>query len=212
MRQTWRGPLQWIVVDDCDPPTALQVLRGTDLHVVVVRPSPYWQPGQNTLARNLLAAIPEVAHDRVAFIEDDDWYSADYLMVMWQLLEGSVLAGEAPARYYHHPSRQYRVLPNRHHASLCQTGLHSSLLPRLREICLRPSASFIDVRLWEETRLGSVLLGTAHCVGIKGLPGRPGIGIGHRPEGGDWGPDPGMAILRTWVGEADAEAYRLGFS
>jgi len=41
-------------------------------------------------------------------------------------------------------------------------------------------------------------------VGIKGVPGRTGIGVGHRADFGQ--PDPGGNTLRAWIGER-ASAY-----
>src|ERR1035441_2250038 len=71
-RQTWKGPIQWIVVDDGDDPLEIKFPGVLLTHIF---PEPEWKPGQNTLARNLLAAIPEVFYDNVLFIEDDDWQS-----------------------------------------------------------------------------------------------------------------------------------------
>jgi hypothetical protein len=42
-------------------------------------------------------------------------------------------------------------------------------------------------------------------VGIKGLPGRAGLGVGHRPGTG-WTPDPDFVRLRSWIGD-DVDSY-----
>lgn len=54
-------------------------------------------------------------------------------------------------------------------------------------------------------KLREVIRPGGWVVGIKGLPGRGGIGMGHRDNfrGTD---DPCGALLREWIGE-DAEAY-----
>lgn len=59
--------------------------------------------------------------------------------------------------------------------------------------------------LWRTFQGPRSLLDSANVVGIKGLPGRPGIGVGHRPDFGD--PDPDGRILAEWLGPALADAY-----
>lgn len=196
-RQTWRGEIQWIVVDD--GPENTEVTMGQ----TVVRPQPRWRPGEITLARNLLAAIPLVRGEKALFIEDDDWYAPGYIERMSVALDAAPLAGEAPARYYNVATRQYKNCGNTGHASLCQTGLRAELLPSLQRICRR-GGKFIDLALWREHR-EKYLFHAPYSVGIKGLPGRAGIGIGHRPKPG-WAHDPGLAVLRSWIG-GDAAAY-----
>jgi hypothetical protein len=207
MRQTWRGPLQWIVVDDVEPRTVLPDF-GLDVDVRVLHPEPSWGYGQNTLARNILAAIPEVKYSCVLFIEDDDWYAPGYLEFMHALLQKNVIVGEAPAHYYHVPSRRGLVLPNKQHASLCQTGIRSSLLYHLLNVCRATQRPFIDVRLWENMPLSGLRADSSlFCVGMKGLPGRAGIGIGHRPENNSlWRADSEGLMLACWVG-FDAKEY-----
>jgi hypothetical protein len=204
----YEGAVQWIVVDDGG--SGFDLTRLSDL-ITPVYPKPVWQLGRNTLARNLLAAVPEVRHEKIVFIEDDDWYSADYVATMAAELEhGVTIAGNRDAPYYHLPSRRYRIMHNRQHASLCQTAMRAELLPALETAC-RDSSEFIDVRLWLRggNRTLRVSLPTGRCVGMKGLPGRPGIGIGHRPDirPGDWTADPDLKILRHWIGEEDVKLY-----
>src|ERR1017187_2413419 len=72
-RQSYTGPLQWIVVDDGVTATEAPSLLREGWLVTYLRPES--QPGQNTLARNLLMALPEVLYEKVLVFEDDDWYS-----------------------------------------------------------------------------------------------------------------------------------------
>ncbi len=169
-------------------------------------PTPLWYSGQNTLARNICVAIPEVVYDKVLFVEDDDWYSSSYVSEMANCLGFTDIVGETRAHYYHIPTKRYRILDNLSHASLCQTGIRSSLLPLVQQICNERKNSFIDVRLWENFRGSRSLRRTVNCIGIKGLPGRAGIGIGHRPLlGGGWSTDIDNSVLKSWIGED----YRL---
>jgi len=201
-------PVQCIVVDDTYEGTSMKSrIRINEIQCDLLFPSHKWKPGMNTLALNLLAAIPLVEHNCVLFIEDDDWYSPDYVIVMYEALQSGEIVGEIPSRYYHIPSRRYRSMENKFHASLCQTGIRSTILPQLKTIC-EASAKFIDVRLWHVLTTNNYfkhLLKTQNCVGMKGLPGRPGIGIGHSPDK-DWQSDPDVTVLKSWIGE-DIELY-----
>ena len=208
-RQRYAGAIQWLVVDDGEPRVAGE-LECARLDVTRVFPEPKWSPGQNTLARNLMAAIPKIKHDKVIFCEDDDWVHDGYCDAMSRALDSADIAGEVPARYYHVPCRRYRVLANGAHASLCQTGIRSSLLPLLWRICSDDRAEFIDVRLWREAKGKKNLFFGEHVLGIKGLPGRPGIGIGHRPQGLGQLADPDFEVLRGFVGVNDSTAYEKG--
>lgn len=70
----------------------------------------------------------------------------------------------------------------------------------------------MDVAFWGEKRkvvsrvLPSPLTGVQH-VGLKGMPGEPGLGMGHRVDYGtlDF---PQMDVLRQWIGKEDWNVYR----
>lgn len=200
-------PVQWIVIDDVDVPEYRSTLQLADVELTLLSAYHRWGPGQNTLALNLLACIPEVKYDSVLFIEDDDWYSPEYASVMYSALQSHELVGEVPSRYYHVPSKKYRLMENKHHASLCQTGMRSSALPFLKKLC-EESSNFIDIRLWRSEAFRKHTLNTEYCVGMKGLPGRPGIGIGHKPAATDinWRNDFSLTMLSYWIGK-DTELY-----
>lgn len=202
--QTYAGAVRWIIVDDGEQPQPVTFRRaGWDL--TVIRPQPYWVPGQNTQARNLLAGLACVDDaDRVAIIEDDDHYAPAWLQTIDTLLSRAELVGESHARYYNVAQRRARQLHNATHASLCATALRGRAIAALRSECARPG-TFIDLNLWRRFS-GSKLLVKSHLVhGIKGLPGRGGIGMGHKPSF-NGAPDPQGEMLRQWVG-ADAELY-----
>jgi hypothetical protein len=171
--------------------------------------TPYWKPGQNTQCANLLSALDRVRGDRVLVIEDDDWYAPDYLETMDRWLDQADLAGEARAKYYNVFYRNYFVNANLHHASLCQTAFHASLIPTVMEIC-RQAIKWPDLTLWNRVRGRKFLTqpsGQTLCVGIKGLPGRTGIGMGHSTRAATaFSADPDLKILHQWIGE-DAETY-----
>jgi len=207
-RQTYPGLIQWIVVNDVDGKD-WQPPQRPGMTVTRIFPEPKWGYGQNTLARNLLAAISCVQFDKVFFLEDDDRFADTYIETLVKQLDHFPIAGEAPARYYHVPSKRYRQLSNNRHASLCQTAIRKSWLPVLTDICNSQSSEFIDVRLWRKAYEPGALIDLRMSVGIKGLPGRPGIGIGHRPEimADAWKPDPELTVLREWIGD-DVRMYQ----
>ena len=215
-RQSYRGPMHWLVVDDCGPPTAdLQYAEG--ISTTIVRPEPRWKTGQNTQRRNLTWALNRASmdddHDKILFVEDDDYIAPDYVEFMARMLgNGTLLAGEQTSNYYHLPTRKYRTIHNNNYASLGQTIIHRSLAQSLIDVCGRGGP--IDQRFWRlHLRDNHGLLfsvkrsvgGSSMVIGMKGLPGRPGIGIGHcsdfyRDE------DHSGEMLRRWIGD-DAQWY-----
>lgn len=201
--QDYTGPVRWVIVDDGDPYQPVTFSRdGWQLDVT--HPGPLWSPGQNTQARNLLHGLSRIPADAwVVIVEDDDWYSPDWLTHVSGELKKAELVGEMRARYYSVSLQRGRQLKNTGHASLCATAMRGSALEAFREAC-RNSTKFIDLELWK--RHSSKHLFDGHrVVGIKGLPGRDGIGMGHRDDfiGTK---DPDGSMLREWVG-ADAEMY-----
>jgi hypothetical protein len=205
-------PVQWIVVDDGEK-TSIDIVGDVELKDITlsfIRPNHRWQHNANTLALNILEALPHIFYGYVAFIEDDDFYSQHYLTHLMNSFEqGYLIIGETPSRYYHVPTKQYRVLENQYHASLCQTAISSKLLTCLEAVLTASNGKFIDVTLWNEAvklkRYG--FYSNELVVGMKGLPGRPGIGIGHRPEqGSGWRSDIDQSVLKQWLGP-DAVYY-----
>lgn len=202
-RQTYAGTVQWIVVDDGDTPATLT--RG-QTHV---RRAGASAPGPISFCQNLLAAIPLVQGAAVAIIEHDDYYAPNHLdRLVAQLSRGALIAGDDEQVYYHVHQRCWRRFQNIG-ASLCQTGFQASLLPlfeRIVQITLRRQRIGVDYAFWQAVPDAvKSLERTATVVGIKGLPGRPGLGIGHRPNG-HWTHDPDGRMLRQWIG-ADADRY-----
>lgn len=203
MTQTFGGPVRWVIVDDGEVPQPITFERdGWTLDVI--RPRPYWRAGQNTQSRNLLAGLVAIgADERVVIIEDDDHYKPDWLAVVARELDHGELVGEFLARYYNIATGIGRQLSNNRHASLCSTAVRGRALAALREACeLRPK--FIDLELWRSFRPHR-LFGGHRVTGIKGLPGRDGIGMGHKANFSGTQDSHG-ALLRQWIG-VDAEHY-----
>lgn len=203
--QDYAGPVRWVIVDDGEDAQPVTFQRaGWELEVV--RPVPFWRPGRNTQARNLAAGLARIgADERVVVIEDDDHYAPGWLSAVNRWLESHDLVGEGMARYYNVPHRKARQLNNRGHASLCSTAVKGEAIAAFRRV-VETRADFIDMVLWRSFR-GSkaVHVGTHYVTGTKGLPGRGGIGMGHKANFTGT-PDPDGQILRDWIGD-DAGLY-----
>lgn len=208
LRQIYKGPVQWIVVDDVLPASAFydaivpQLPRNWRLKLL--RPNKVWEPGQNTQCRNMLLALDYVEpKDTVVIAEDDDWYAPTYLDTVEGWLRNANLVGEGQARYYNVPCMKYRQLINMEHASLCSTALKGAAINTLRSICARDE-QWIDIALWNEYKNGVVHANEGLVVGLKGLPGRSGLGMGHKLLDGVRDPD--GSVLHQWIGE-DCRRY-----
>lgn len=194
-RQTLED-VTWVIVDDGREPQNLTIDR-PDWEIIVLRPKPYWQPGQNTQARNILVSKDFVG-DRLAIVEDDDWYAPDWLETLDSALNDADLVGEINAKYYNVKTKTARKLPNKNHASLCATGMKGQGINSLWAAALMNS-QFIDIDLWN-CEVSKKFLDTSKVIGIKGLPGRPGIGMGHKYDFHGQKDKTGE-ILKSWIGD-----------
>ena len=199
-RQTFAGEIQWLVADDCVEPTPCTMGQ------TVIRPKPFWQSGQNTQFRNMLALLPLVKFDRILHIEDDDFYAPGYIETITIELDQAPLVGEIPTRYYNVRARKWHPFGNDKHASLCQTAMRPEVIPALKSIC--EQKQWIDMALWRAFPNQRMYHGEQN-VGIKGLPGRPGQVAAHKSHSTlrRMVHDPQLGTLRSWIGD-DAEAYR----
>lgn len=204
--QTYTGPAHWLLVDDCDPATRTPQVRA-GIEVEIIRPDWRWQRGMNTQSQSLaagLARIPEGA--TVIVLEDDDLYLPPHIENMLAALETADLVGEQTSLYYNVVTQRCRPMPGKYHASLAATACKGDATELLRQVCERGSRR-IDMDVWREYEGAKRLLSTTNVVGIKGLPGRAGIGVGHRNGFGT--PDPGGQQLIDWVGPELAANYDI---
>ena len=208
-RQTYLGDVVWVIVDDGDPSTADFIPREfkRNWQVVKIYPKDKWVPGMNTQSSNLLIgldAVNKYKPEAIFIIEDDDYYAPDYLKTMTKLLKGNDLIGEQNTVYYN--VIQHRWYPNRNtmHASLFQVGFVFELIPMFRKVCLERKGKFIDICFFREaTRQNKKIYFTKArlSIGIKGLPGRSGIGFGHRMNTSKMTDDTNMKKLKELIGE-----------
>lgn len=202
-RQTIQ-PNEWIICDD-----------GPDNFPPIGHPSiylkrPLTENKAKSFTGNVLNCLAHVNYHHVFIFEDDDWYSPHYIEHYMKNFPGNSLIGEAKAVYYNIKERKYRVNGNTNRASFCQTAFTSNFICKVKKLAeLKRESAFLDARIWNYARENNVrfkLLDTRFCIGIKGLPGRKGIGIGHRP-GGSFHKDRDWEILKRRIGEDDAQYY-----
>jgi hypothetical protein len=94
---------------------------------------------------------------------------------------------------------KYTKYDNINLASLAQTAIRRSLLPKFLEIL--DGDTYIDVRFWESINGQGHIFDDADqmlYVGMKGLPGRAGIGIGHH-DNHMYVQDSDRMILKKWI-------------
>ena len=201
-RQSYAGPVQWIVVDDGQAPT--KVRRGQQY----IRREPCKGDPDHTMCVNLRRAWKHIKHDRMLIIEDDDYYAPNYIETMLSWLQQAELVGEVGARYYFVQTRQFRVFTEHEHASLCRSGFRRSVLPLVRKLSSGDDWR-VDMKMWSQwtgpKHLPHASSGRAISVSMKGMPGRPGVTHRLSPN---WTmqSDRDLSQLRTWLGP-DHEYY-----
>jgi len=201
-----RQPDQWLIVDDGKH----RVKPRRIPEATVVRRKPRADDPPCTLGKNLEAILALVAHDKVLIMEDDDWYGPEYIDTMAALLDAHELVGISGTKYYHPGIPGFREMGRGDHASLSQTGFRKSAIPAVLKAIpgdgVLPDCS-VDLRLWKNCHgQGHLIPGDGrqlHC-SIKGMPGRPGAGVGHDKR--FYTPDNDLSKFREWCG--DVEAYR----
>lgn len=209
-QQTYEGDVTWIIVDDGNPQSTNNVREDfrDNWTIIKVYPKPSWQKGQNTQARNIAAGIKILKTikdvEAIFIIEDDDYYRPRYLDRMMENLGNYSVIGERNTIYYNVQYRRFVTNPNTIHASLFQTAFKLELLPLFEE-CL-PN-KFIDSVFWQRATNKFIFYENDLAIGIKGLPGRGGIGAGHN-KNFVMRDDRNLIYLRSLIGE-DYKNYEL---
>jgi hypothetical protein len=210
-RQSARGRVEWMVVDDGAEAADASRLGADE---VVVRPP---SDLRQTLPENMLAGLDrleKLGADAVVIMEDDDWYAAGYVEFMLDRLQEYDLAGLDGGRYYNFRTRRYMSMPlhiraGDHWCSLCRTAFTQKAFDPLREICgqaTKTRAFGIDILLWQADLSKKGF--DSHdelCVSMKGGPGRA-----HAGSGGERYPLHDLSdggVLKSWIGEPDAIPY-----
>ncbi len=195
--QTYTGMLTWVIVDDCDPVTRVPRMQA-NIEVKMIRPDWRWIPGQNTQSACMAAGLSLPGfEDAVIILEDDDVYLPDHISNVLSWLKRADLVGERDSCYYNVATGRWRVIPGKYHASMSSVACKGWATDHLLRLC-QGGGKMLDMRLWRTFDGSKALLNTHNVIGIKGLPGRPGIGVGHRNRFGT--PDINNT-LQTWIGD-----------
>jgi hypothetical protein len=207
-RQDYQGEVLWVIVDDVIPITTneISVDKGflPNWRIEKILPEEKWTIGKNTQASNLLRGVEEVKKhkvDAIFIIEDDDYYPRNYLRIMLEHLKGYNVTGQIHSIYYNPRMETYTVNRNNNHCSLFRVAFTSAVLPIFERVC-QTKPTFIDMNFFRILQGKGVNLfdGPPLAIGIKGLSGRAGIGIGHKPTF-KMTSDFGMNKLKSLIGE-----------
>lgn len=203
MEAQTRQPDQWIIVDDGKMETykSLPDFSPRFDGLCYVRRVPGQNDPRFTLSENLKTAISYISGEKILIIEDDEYYAPKYIETVSRYLNKSEVAGIGKSRYYHLPSGGYMIIGNMGHASLAQTGFRKSFMPEFAKV-LSPGKLYIDYAVWKAAksrRSARIFYDKPPLyVGMKGLPGRAGIGRGHDPRIYRKR-DAGRKVLKQWI-------------
>jgi glycosyltransferase involved in cell wall biosynthesis len=191
-------PDQWIVVDDGKTP--IKCLDRSIKSLQYIRRKPEQSDPKHTLLLNMQKALSVAAGGVIFVLEDDEYYANDYLETMMSHLQDKQAVGIIHSKYYHVSGRYIKNV-NTKYASLAQTGFRRELVPTV--IDLLKGDTFLDLRIWRHIQAhgGECLFHDRNhsvYVGMKGMPGRFGIGAGHRPHSFYY-PDPEYRMLKEWM-------------
>jgi len=220
LRQTFPGKIQWLVISDSQNQKPYEQIW---LHFCLLDDARFiecqlhqlpYDPelvGPKSLAQNLWWGLREAKGELIFICEDDDWYGPEHLKecVLHLAKPGIKATGTIWQRYYHLPTLSHRTYKNVGSA-LCSTAFHRDLIPQLIDAamwCGQNNRKGIDRRFWDslpDEQKDIFDPAQNQVIGMKGLPGRFGIGIGHQPRGFE--SDENAEILREWVGQ-DADTY-----
>ena len=197
---------QWIVIDDGKIPMTPYV------PMVYIRREPKANDPQCTLILNLMTALPLIEGKKIIIIEDDEYYAPKYVEEISARLDQHEVVGIGNTKYYHLFSGGYYRHRNIDHASLAQTAFRDSFLSEFKKILnTNIEIARIDRQIWRKLRgsgRGVIFIDDESdplYLGIKGLPGRPGV-IGHDPESSPYHrrnqcPDIFRGVLMEWIPE-----------
>jgi len=199
---------QWIVVHDGIDAEQAQEMQENYPHFELHAGPRLWREGLNTHRFNMEEALKHVTGDYIFVIEDDDYYAPEYLAEMLKLLKSADMVGLSNNKYYNLSIPGWKEMGNFKHSSLCTTAMRASVLPLLQR-AVDSGDLYFDMVLWQLAqahRLNTLFKANSTLsVGIKGMPGRTGIGAGHRFSG--FSIDPNASKLTEWLGQEASSVY-----
>ncbi len=125
-------------------------------------------------------------YDLLAFIEDDDWYSPNYLQVMlaqWDKLGRPDLFGTAKTMYYHIELKAYYIMEHHNRSSAMNTFIKPDMDFEW-PVDLEP---YLDLHLWKTIPNRMIWMPDKwYSIGIKHGCGKTIDGGGHRIHDDDY--------------------------
>lgn len=207
----------WIVADDGRHPVECPAIEGV-ASIHFRRPP---SDGLESFRGNMRDAVASAQHlagkreDSLIAVIEDDWLSPHYLADAVRAFTadpGLMLFGETRTRYYRIDNRRWHVFGPNGRAALSGTVMRAPVLPILSAWATgRDRTIMLDDRVWKSPTLPAesklLLPQSCYVVGIKGLPGKGGLGMGCRMDGHRYGHDGDGSLLRSWIGAEDAAVY-----
>jgi GT2 family glycosyltransferase len=196
-------PDQWLIVDDGKIPMGSLGAVVIPQNCEYIRREPTTKDPLHTMTINLQLALSKATGDKIIIIEDDEYYSPKYVEEMSKKLDEYDLVGIGKSKYYNMQGFKYyqhNGVAFADHASLAQTAFNKSLIPSILK--KMNGDQFIDVRIWQGLRGNSNIFvddKQSLYVGIKGMPGRKGIGSGHNINMEGYKDDKNKAVLKEWI-------------
>ena len=188
-------PDQWIVVDDGKVPCEWIDQSSTKPtgRIEYVRREPRPEDPKPTLHINFWTALSLIKGEKILIIVYDEYYAPSYIEEMSRQLDQHEIVGIMKNKYYNMTSCGYCTNDNTRRTSLAETAFRSSFLPEFKEFVKNGISglasvspivrTWLDVLVWKkvnDTTRGFLFVDTEKplYLGIKGLPGRPGL-VGH---------------------------------
>jgi len=163
------------------------------------------------LYRALARLHPNV--EKILIVEDDDWYSPKWVEHAADALDEVKIYGLRPITIYDVRTPSYTTYGEVKHASLCTTAFTRDLLQLFMDCIDKVTARWLDAFFWANAignniphRLDDPKDVGDLVVGIKNMPGRPGLGYAHGGEGFAH-EDAAFTHLEKLIGQEDAFQY-----
>jgi hypothetical protein len=146
--------------------------------------------------------------EAVLIMEDDDWYSPDYIKLMldmWQRKGKPQLFGVGYTLYFHIKASKYWMSRHEGRASLMSTLIRTDAL----ELFTWPSDNHIwlDIDLWKQLKGATHNFSKLISTGIKHGIGDTG-GVGHNSGFSKYRPDPAWSQLKMALSNEDIQFYK----
>jgi len=161
---------------------------------------------------NLAECIKKATGDICVVFEDDDFYPSKWVSIcVFNLTEVTSFFGSSETIYYHLGAKRWREISHPGRSSLCATAWQAKHNDDVLSIC-QGSTQFLDVDIWAwaQENLSPWLIKDAYVKSLKGGPGRPGAGGGHKVHtyrDRDKIDTYDYPHLRCMLGDEEARAY-----